>query len=54
MPIRRESSGAAALLDAVLYGDVLAPLSASLEAAHLQPSDLAEAKSNDPPSTKPH
>jgi hypothetical protein len=39
-PSRRGASGAASLLDAILYDDVSPPIHASLDRAHLQSRDL--------------
>ena len=54
MPLRKESSGGASLLDAILYDHFLVPTGESLERAHLRPSDLSEAKTNDSASTGPN
>lgn len=40
VPSRRDGAGAASLLDALLYDDVLAPNHASLDRAHMQPREL--------------
>jgi hypothetical protein len=40
VPSRRDVSGAAPLLDAILYDDVSAPLHASLNRAHMQSREL--------------
>ena len=54
MPIRREMSGGAVLLDAILYDDVWASMNSLLDGAHLQPSDPLGEGPNDRPSSGPN
>jgi hypothetical protein len=54
MTIRLLPSGGASWLDAVLYDDYLAPMSGSLEDAHVRPSDLSKTGTDDRTSTGPN
>lgn len=50
MPLHREPSGGAPLLDAVLYGDIwVLPARESLDRAHVCPSDLSRTTGDDHP-----